>query len=168
MSASRAPAYACLVPMLADVAREHGYALAVHGSMQRDLDLVAVPWVDGAAEAEVLVAALQGRVSWIADDAPVGPTVRAHGRRSWAITLYGGPYLDISVMPRGAVEEASGPGGRVLSRLLGRLPVRFRWTVHNLIAHPASEVLYQCGMEEAGNRLHDATAPVHPPGTGRG
>lgn len=31
-------------------ARELGYALAVHGSMQRDLDVLAVPWADEAIE----------------------------------------------------------------------------------------------------------------------
>ena len=54
------------------------------------------------------------------------------------------------------------------SRLLARLPPRFRWTLHNLIAHPLSEVLYQVGLEEFGNRVHDATIPEHEPGTGRG
>ena len=28
------------------IAREHGYNLLVHGSMNRDLDLIAIPWVD--------------------------------------------------------------------------------------------------------------------------
>lgn len=101
-SASRAPAYAGLIPMLADVAREHGYALAVHGSMQRDLDLLAAPWTEQASDAETLVAALHDRVRWMAEAPPDGPTEQPHGRRSWAITLYGGPYLDVSVMPRKA------------------------------------------------------------------
>ena len=52
--------------------------------------------------------------------------------------------------------------------LLGRLPERFRWSVHNLIAHPLSEVVYQIGFEDLSNRIHDATVPVHEKGTGRG
>lgn len=38
-------------------ARSMGYALAVHGSMARDLDLVAVPWVEGAVDPIELVEA---------------------------------------------------------------------------------------------------------------
>ena len=38
-------------------ARSMGYALAVHGSMARDLDLVAVPWVESAADPIELVEA---------------------------------------------------------------------------------------------------------------
>ena len=39
--------------MLCDVAREMGYALALHGSMNRDMDLIAVPWVVGALRVHV-------------------------------------------------------------------------------------------------------------------
>lgn len=52
--------------------------------------------------------------------------------------------------------------------LLSLLPVRFRWALHNLIAHPLSEVIYQFGLEDLGNTIHDITIPLHEPGTGRG
>ena len=52
--------------------------------------------------------------------------------------------------------------------IVDRLPERFRWAPHNLLAHPASELLFQLGYEELGNRLHDATLPSHVPGSGRG
>ena len=55
-----------------------------------------------------------------------------------------------------------------MRRLLGRLPERFQWTAHNLLAHPLSEILFQIGMEDLGNRVHDCTIPEHIPGTGRG
>jgi len=35
----------CLLPMQ-ELARGLGYNLLVHGSMNRDLDLIAVPWID--------------------------------------------------------------------------------------------------------------------------
>ena len=61
------------------------------------------------------------------------------------------------------------PAGEAIGNpLLAKLPERFRWTLHNLIAHPASEVLFQLGFENAGNKLHDWTIPAHEPGTGRG
>ena len=49
-----------------------------------------------------------------------------------------------------------------------RLPKRFQWTFHNVVAHPLSEILFQIGFEDAGNRLHDWSAPLYDPGTGRG
>lgn len=42
------------------------------------------------------------------------------------------------------------------------------WTVHNLVAHPVSEVLHLVGLGSLGDALHDATVPDHEPGTGRG
>ena len=50
-----------------------------------------------------------------------------------------------------------------LQRALVRLPTRFHWTLHNLVAHPLSEILYQLGAEDLGNRLHDATIPHDSP-----
>jgi hypothetical protein len=29
-----------------DIAKDHGYNLVIHGSMNRDCDLIAIPWVD--------------------------------------------------------------------------------------------------------------------------
>lgn len=49
-----------------------------------------------------------------------------------------------------------------------RLPARFQWTIHNVVAHPLSELLYQVGFEDWGNRIHDETVPYHESGTGRG
>lgn len=43
-----------------------------------------------------------------------------------------------------------------------------RWTIHNAIAHPVSEVLYLLGFERLSNWIHDVTIPNHEPGTGRG
>jgi hypothetical protein len=52
--------------------------------------------------------------------------------------------------------------------LFARLPERFQWTAHNLIAHPLSEILFQIGLVDWSNRIHDWTIPQHDPGTGRG
>lgn len=57
---------------------------------------------------------------------------------------------------------------RSLPIYLGRLPERWQWTLHNVIAHPLSELLYQVGLEAMGHKVHDATIPIHIRGTGRG
>ena len=105
-----------LLPALREVARRFGYALAVHGSLEWDIDLVAVPWCenapDGLVEAIFLaVNAIEGWVTWPGGwteketwPAPVGslpnPDRKPHGRLGYSIILGGGPYIDLSVMPR--------------------------------------------------------------------
>jgi len=51
--------YESILPRLRDVAKQHGYALGVHGSMTRDFDLIAVPWIDEYSDKEILVRAIQ-------------------------------------------------------------------------------------------------------------
>lgn len=46
-----------------------------------------------------------------------------------------------------------------MRRFLGRLPVRWRWTLHNMIGHPLSEVAYQFGLRDLSNAIHDQTIP---------
>ncbi len=55
-----------------------------------------------------------------------------------------------------------------LPALLTRLPKRLHWTLHNLVAHPLSEILFLVGLGRISNFVHDQTIPVHEPGTGRG
>lgn len=38
--------YACCLRQLQEIAKEKGYNLVIHGSMNRDMDLVAIPWID--------------------------------------------------------------------------------------------------------------------------
>lgn len=92
-----------LVERIREIALPCGYAIAVHGSQQRDLDLIAVPWTDGALSNRALVRALCQ---------PHGPFVeglksgKPHGRIAYV--LHGVPgsagvnYIDLSVMPRAA------------------------------------------------------------------
>jgi len=42
---------------------------------------------------------------------------------------------------------------------INRLPERFRWTIHNLIAHPVSEILFQVGLRRQSDWIHDVTQP---------
>lgn len=51
-------AYMAVFFKLSSKARELGYALAVHGSVTRDCDLIAVPWTDAAVNAFELAHAL--------------------------------------------------------------------------------------------------------------
>lgn len=46
------------VPAIREAARACGYAIGLHGSMRRDLDLIAVPWRDGASSKDELAHAI--------------------------------------------------------------------------------------------------------------
>lgn len=107
-----AATYVTLYPELVAIAKEHGYALAVHGSVVRDFDLIAVPWTPVATDAITLIKALKkalGAVTWrtgmdehYPDCSP--SSTKPHGRVAYSLHLtengMDGPYLDISVMPR--------------------------------------------------------------------
>lgn len=91
-----------VVPKLVPVAKRLGYAIALHGSFLRDLDVVAVPWTDEAVSAEELAEALRVEVhGWLLQGKKPIPEVKPHGRLAWSIhTDEGVGYIDLSVMPR--------------------------------------------------------------------
>lgn len=117
-NALRPWAFAWLYDTLVPAAREVGYALALHGSMTRDLDLIACPWTDEAVSAEELISVITevaGGFVYTTGTGDVGepregrdPAVKPHGRLAWAIHFHGQPFIDVSVMPRTArTEEAT-------------------------------------------------------------
>ena len=97
-----APWYVMAYTGLERIAWRHGYALSLHGSMARDLDLIAVPWSDDADNPEKLIAAFVRFVISKSDvhiSSPV-PVNRPHGRLSYIVPIgHGDQYLDVSVMP---------------------------------------------------------------------
>lgn len=100
------PAYVVFYPMLVEIAREHGYALAVHGSVVADFDLVAIPWTDEATTMAELVASLSSYASRVFLDmfpnatTIHGPEKKPHGRMAWKIALGNGAAIDISIIPK--------------------------------------------------------------------
>ena len=99
----RTPGYLMLYPVLCDVARVHGYALAMHGSLVRDLDVVAVPWVEKCSPPIVLVQA----IAHASGGQLVGSVARRpHGRLVWTVQLGVAGFVDLSVMT--SVDQAGG------------------------------------------------------------
>ncbi len=78
--------YTAILPKLRDAACQHGFALGLHGSMRRDLDLIAVPWVLSHSDKDALAAALQMAACGMSQDvyrwtgAPDGHDAKPHGR----------------------------------------------------------------------------------------
>ena len=107
-----------LVPAMREVARVHGYALTEHGTVERDIDLVAVPWREGAVDAEslmgalfTLVRAVYRQATWAGgwtdqekfappDGSLPNPIRKPYGRLAYLILLGSGPYFDISVVAK--------------------------------------------------------------------
>ena len=126
-----APFFVCMYPALCDIARAHGYCLAIHGSVITDMDLVAVPWSDEATNHTILLAAIKehmeameyrellrqqlpgisdeniGKI--VTDQQHEHPAIKPHGRLAYNLYLYHGVKLDISFMPR-LTEIVPGPG----------------------------------------------------------
>lgn len=91
-----------LLPPLRMAARGLGYSIAVHGSLKRDIDLVAIPWTTGASTPEKLFDHMVGVTAGVLGRATPNSdwTDKPHGRRARSIITAGDTYLDLSVMPR--------------------------------------------------------------------
>lgn len=108
------PAYEKRLPIIQRVAREFGYAIGLHGSGRRDLDLIAAPWTETAHSAEELVEVIGLVVHGVVQELPgleKNPAHRPHGRLAWSIQIGSGRYIDLSVMPRWATDINPGPFG---------------------------------------------------------
>ena len=109
------PLYRQLIGPIRDRARVLGYAIGVHGTLRRDIDLIACPWAEGAVEPEVLAAHVRDVAEFVVGHAQMDPIEaphahcrngspggKPHGRRTWTFWLgteRGCPYVDLSVMP---------------------------------------------------------------------
>lgn len=113
--------YDVLIVALRHVARRCGFALAVHGSLVRDIDLIACPWRESAPEANYLIGELRKATEIIIGFARQRevdknqPEQKPCGRLAWSFYLThddNGPYLDISVMPKGEHQKIVHPKQR--------------------------------------------------------
>ncbi len=94
---SFAPAYCAMYPDLAQIAKFHGYALAIHGSLIRDFDLICVPWIPEPSEPKEVVAEM---VKSFALTEIGEPETRDHGRLIYTLAVgFGECFLDLSFMP---------------------------------------------------------------------
>lgn len=107
------PDYARVFTIARCIAWSEGYALVMHGSFTRDLDLLAVPWTEHATDAEHLVKritlALDDLSLLVKDVSGKTATEKPHGRLAWTLTFktFGDPrFIDLSVMPRFASSPA--------------------------------------------------------------
>lgn len=95
--ANHGPIYVAMYPELAEIARAHGYALAIHGSLARDFDLICIPWSEAPSTPDDVVADMGRHFAF----SPQGPEKKNHGRIAYAISVsFGECFIDLSFMPR--------------------------------------------------------------------
>lgn len=101
-----------IVRIARPAAKALGYAIGLHGSLERDVDLIAVPWAEDAAEPLAVVKAIQDAIT---DEIGIcyrskEPEAKPHGRFAWTLYFHGAvsttngafPFVDLSVLPRAA------------------------------------------------------------------
>lgn len=97
-----APIYCCMYPELADFVKYYGYALGVHGSMNRDFDLICVPWRKAVTSHGTVVKKL---IEVFALEQIGEPEVKNHGRVAYTLAVsFGECFFDLSFMPANCVK----------------------------------------------------------------
>lgn len=87
-----------------------GYAIAVHGSLERDIDLIAAPWTDNAVPPEQLANSLRQvleKLYPIHGEIPAQEGKKPHGRLCWSWWIRTWTYIDLSVFPPTTTPEAA-------------------------------------------------------------
>ena len=92
--------YAVLYNSMKQAALECGYALALHGSMHGDMDLIAVPWVEEAKVVDELVSAINdclGHSVW-SEHNLTDKDEKPHDRVAYSLKIMADWYIDLSVI----------------------------------------------------------------------
>ena len=105
--------YAMYFEYMKQIAKEYGYNLVIHGSMNRDLDLIAIPWIDKPRPEQAMIKEFQEYLTGVTltdQNKDVPFTILPGNRHSYVIELNRGDkhgewvrfedeqyYLDISV-----------------------------------------------------------------------
>ncbi len=101
----RAAFYATIWNDLRQAAMDCGWALGLHGSLASDMDIMAMPWIEGATTADYMVDSLIKCFGfsdfWIKYQMQVDKTSKPNGRVVYTIPIYADFYLDINVIERG-------------------------------------------------------------------
>lgn len=104
-TANYAPVYCALYPGLAEIARQHGYALAIHGTLARDFDLVCIPWSDREPDTPPLV--IDDICSQFAIRQIGGLTEKPHGRLAYTLSIgHGECAIDLSFVSIPIIQPA--------------------------------------------------------------
>ena len=92
--------YATLLESFRKTCLDNGYALAIHGSSSRDMDLIAVAWIDDAITPKLLIDEIQKCLFGTVynQDINTDGLVRSHGRITYTISIQGDWFIDFTVI----------------------------------------------------------------------
>lgn len=100
----RAAFYATIWNDLRQAAMNCGWALGLHGSLASDMDIMAMPWIEDATTADIMIKNLIKCFGfsdfWIEYQMQVDRTSKPNGRVVYTIPIYADFYLDINVIEK--------------------------------------------------------------------
>ncbi|WP_034256698.1 hypothetical protein [Adhaeribacter aquaticus] len=102
--------YAYYFEVLKKIALKYGYNLVLHGSLNRDLDLIAIPWEKDLGDCDVMINEFAEHLGGeVMQQSEASKHCFPHGRMSYVVNLNRSGkwnnyqdaqyYLDISVIP---------------------------------------------------------------------
>lgn len=92
----RAAFYACMWDDLRQAAMDCGWALGLHGSLNSDMDIMAMPWTDHAVYTDKMLDNLQK--CFDGEPRDIFMNFGPNGRTIYTIPIFGDFYLDINVI----------------------------------------------------------------------
>lgn len=108
--------YLSRLPAIRAAAQALGYAIGLHGSLRRDMDLIAAPWREDASDADTLAHAVAQAACGIDRAGTYDWEQKPAGRVATSIPIcwpawHGQPgagHIDLSVMPKGLMPADEG------------------------------------------------------------
>ena len=100
VTSGRAAFFACIWDDLKGAATKCGWALGLHGSLTKDMDIMAMPWTEDAVPVEEMIKALS---NCFTDNPFAGEHIVPHygkpnGRVVYTMSIWADFYLDINVI----------------------------------------------------------------------
>lgn len=103
----RAVFYAIFWESFRVAALECGWTIALHGSMQSDMDMIATPWVEEATTVEILIEKISeciGKTIW-KDSHFERHIGKPFGRVVYTLSIFSDYYIDLSIIDLRIVEK---------------------------------------------------------------
>lgn len=96
----RAAFYACMWDDIRQCAMDNGWAVALHGSLNSDMDIMAMPWVEDAVPFEELIKKISELFvgNFSSENYFITYDEKPHSRVVATIPIFADFYLDISTI----------------------------------------------------------------------
>ena len=103
----KAAFYACIWDDLRQAAMDCGWALGLHGSLNSDMDIMAMPWTEDAKDVDEMIEALSNcfTESPFKEEHKYAHWGRVHNRVIYTMSIWADFHLDISVIETRTLEE---------------------------------------------------------------